>query len=53
MLAGASGCHELGKKTGDIRSENVFINEEGQIKVGAYFSWPGEQTNYSKTFYEK
>jgi len=29
-----------GKKVGDVRPENVFINEDGQIKVGTQFTWP-------------
>ena len=53
MLAAAAGVHEEGRKSGDIRPDNIFINEDGQVKLATYFSWPGEQSNYSKTFYEK
>lgn len=29
------------KKVGDIRPENIFINEKGEIKVACLNSWPG------------
>jgi hypothetical protein len=35
---------------GDIRPENVFINLDGQVKFSNLLSWPGEKTNYQKTF---
>ena len=37
---------------GDIRPQNIFINEVGQIKVSNLFSFPAETTNYIKTIYE-
>jgi serine/threonine protein kinase len=45
--------HGKGKKVGDIRPENIFINEDGQVKVANQLTWPLEQDNYEKTFYEK
>lgn len=38
----------LGKKAGDIRPKNIFINEEGLIKVVTQFSFPDERVNYMK-----
>jgi hypothetical protein len=31
---------------GDIRPQNIFINQEGQIKTSCLQSWPRETTNY-------
>lgn len=45
--------HQNGTKVGDIRPENVFINEDGQIKLASKFSWPLENDNYAKAFHEK
>ena len=45
--------HGQGHKIGDVRPDNIFINEDGQVKVATTYSWPSEQTNYSKSFYEK
>lgn len=39
----------ISKKVGDIRPENVFINFEGQTKIGSLYSFPNEQTNYKKS----
>ena len=40
----------MGNKVGDIRPHNVFLNQEGEAKVSSCYSWPREQTNFSKTF---
>jgi DNA-binding helix-hairpin-helix protein with protein kinase domain len=48
-----SKFHNRGGKVGDIRPENVFINEDGQLKVATKHSWPQEMDNYQKAFYEK
>jgi serine/threonine protein kinase len=45
--------HKTGRKVGDVRPENVFISEEGQVKVATRLTFPSENTNYHKTFYEK
>jgi hypothetical protein len=37
---------------GDIEAKNIFINEEGQVKISNLCSWPGEQTNYEKLVLE-
>ena len=29
------------EKLGDIRPENVFANEKGEIKLANVLSWPG------------
>jgi hypothetical protein len=29
------------KKLGDIKPENIFVSEDGKIKVASQFSWPG------------
>lgn len=53
LLSAAFTYHRQGAKVGDIRPDNIFINEDGQVKVACVDSWPGEQTNYAKAFYEK
>ena len=37
-------------KVGDVRPQNVFVNEKSQVKVANLLSWPRETTNYSKSF---
>lgn len=37
-------------KVGDIRPNNIFINDRSEIKVSNLNSWPRELTNYAKTF---
>ena len=37
-------------KVGDIRPNNIFINDKSEIKVSNLNSWPREITNYAKTF---
>jgi serine/threonine protein kinase len=29
------------KKLGDIKPENIFVSEDGKIKIASQFSWPG------------
>lgn len=41
ILSAAATYHQKGLKTGDIRPDNVFINENGQVKVASTDSWPG------------
>ena len=41
------------RKIGDVRPYNIFINEEGHIKVANAFSWPLETNNFDKRVYEK
>lgn len=33
-----------------MRPQNIFLNAEGEAKVACTLSWPGEGTNFSKTF---
>ena len=40
--------HVEGKRVGDIRPLNIFINEDKQIKVATQYTWPHELTNYQK-----
>jgi len=42
----------LNTKIGDVRPANIFINEDGQIKIANVYSWPNEPTNYIKTYDE-
>ncbi|MCB0371168.1 MAG: hypothetical protein KDD45_17565 [Bdellovibrionales bacterium] len=32
----------------DIRPNNIFLNEDGKIKVASSLSWPLESTNIQK-----
>lgn len=36
-------------KVGDIRPQNIFLNEKGHIKVANMHSWPLASTNFSKS----
>jgi serine/threonine protein kinase len=53
LLSASSTYHKQDRKVGDIRPDNIFINEDGQVKVASVDSWPGEKSNYEKSFYEK
>ena len=53
ILSATFTYHNQGRKTGDIRPDNIFINVNGQVKVASIDSWPGEHTNYEKSFFEK
>ena len=35
-------------KIGDVRPHNIFINDQGQVKISNVYSWPHEVTNYTK-----
>ncbi len=50
LLSAAEMFHSKNKKVGDIRPENVFISEDGSVKVTCLVSWPMERTNYEKSF---
>ena len=43
----------INSKVGDIRPHNIFISEDGNIKLAMYLSWPNEPSNYSKIMYLK
>ena len=51
LLTVGNSIHSENQKIGDVRPQNVFINEEGQVKIATNYSWPSEQNNYAKTFY--
>jgi serine/threonine protein kinase len=53
IIQAGGAFHSAGIKIGDIRPQNVFISPEGQVRVATQFTWPGEQTNYLKTVFEK
>ncbi len=43
----------ISKRVGDIRPENVFINYDGQAKIGSIYSFPNEHTNYTKAIHQE
>ena len=43
--------HKNHIKVGDIRPENVLLNDDSKAAVITQHSFPGEQTNYSKTLF--
>jgi hypothetical protein len=40
----------VGERLGDIRPENIFLNEVGNIRVSNSLSWPLEVTNLQKAY---
>jgi Golgi nucleoside diphosphatase len=48
-VSAAKDFQSLSKKLGDIRPDNIFINEDGQVKLANVHSWPNEDDNYMKT----
>jgi len=53
LVCSAQDFKKLDSKIGDVRPYNIFINEEGQIKIANLYSWPYERTNFDRTAYEK
>ena len=53
ILETASLFHSTGKKVGDIKPLNVFINDSGQTKIASHLTWPNEYHNYEKSLFEK
>ena len=53
LVSSAQDFNKINSKIGDVRPYNIFINEEGQIKIGNLYSWPYERTNFDKTAFEK
>jgi len=45
-VSSAQDFNKINSKIGDVRPYNIFINEEGQIKIANLFSWPYEYTNF-------
>lgn len=37
---------------GDVRPCNIFLNEDGQVKIGCLLSWPNSKTSYNKHIFE-
>jgi hypothetical protein len=35
-------------KIGDVRPQNIFINDQSEVKIANVFSWPHEGTNVIK-----
>ena len=53
LVCSAKDFNKIERKIGDVRPYNIFINEEGQIKIANILSWPYEKTNFEKTAFEK
>lgn len=53
LCRAANDFKTLNSKVGDIRPSNIFINEDGQLKVSNLYSWPCETTNLDKTLFDK
>lgn len=50
LSEGRREAEAVGEGLGDIRPKNIFLNEEGKIKVSSSLSWPLENTNIQKSF---
>ncbi len=51
LYALAAAKHDIAgrvKKVGDIKPENVFVNEEGQAKIASQYSWPDELPSFTR-----
>ncbi len=51
MVETGKNFHALSQKAGDFRPENVFMNEEGEIKILTHLSFPFSQINYEKSLF--
>ncbi len=50
LIEGRKQAAAVGERLGDIRPDNIFLNEDGNIKVSNSLSWPLEVTNLQKAF---
>lgn len=51
LFALAAAKHDLSgrtKKLGDIKPENIFVNEDGKVRVASQFSWPDELPSFAR-----
>ena len=48
-VSAAKDFQKIKIKLGDVRPQNIFINEDGQVKLANVYSWPNEDNNYMKT----
>jgi serine/threonine protein kinase len=51
LYALAAAKHDIAgrvKKVGDIKPENLFVNEEGQAKIACQYSWPDELPSFAR-----
>jgi hypothetical protein len=46
MIRAANKFQRIHKKVGNIHPDNILINDNGQIKIIACCSLPGELDNY-------
>lgn len=53
IISSVREMDRLGMKVGDIRPHNIFVNENGQVKLSGVYSWPREVENTLKTSYDK
>jgi len=53
MISSVKEMDRLSMKVGDIRPYNIFVNENGQVKLAGVYSWPSEVENFLKTSYDK
>lgn len=37
---------QRGRVVGDVKPENILVNEDGYIKVISQLSWPGQPSKY-------
>lgn len=48
ICCAGGGVHEKGYILGDVRPGNIFVNENGEIRVSNLYTFFDETTNYSK-----
>jgi hypothetical protein len=48
LTAAKEDIKKHSSKLGDIKPENIFVNDEGKLKVANVYSWPNELPSFSK-----
>lgn len=48
LVAAKINAHARGEVVGDIRPQNVFINQDEKVKIACLHSFPYEKSNYAK-----
>jgi serine/threonine protein kinase len=48
LVAAKQDLHDRSDKLGDIKPENIFVNEQGAIRIANVYSWPNEVPSFAK-----
>ena len=53
MLDLAKEYEKQGKKMGNVKPDNILINNDGEVSIICRWSYPGFQDGYTSALYDK